>query len=141
METQGPLFRFAFQKQVYNEFLCSNAFIFILYHQAYDNNSRPKEATILGFGSLKYAGSSPCTLYEARILIYSDKTCKDMIDSTGNNGSGIVHALCAGYLTGGIDACQVIICYINHIECNSIVIHFIKKAHFRRGKYYCKVDF
>lgn len=77
--------------------------------QAYDSNSRPKEATILGFGSLKYNGDSPCTLREARILIYGDEACKEMIDSTGNNATNFKHALCAGYLAGGIDACQVII--------------------------------
>lgn len=71
------------------------------------DNNRSREATIQGLGSLKYKGPSPCTLHEARILLYSDADCRKMINSTGNNGSAMQGALCAGYLEGGIDACQV----------------------------------
>ncbi|XP_050303469.1 proclotting enzyme-like isoform X2 [Anthonomus grandis grandis] len=69
-------------------------------------NVRPKDGTVPGMGTLKYQGAMPCTLHEARLLIYPDGTCVDMINSTGNNGSDVKNAFCAGYLSGGIDTCQ-----------------------------------
>lgn len=72
----------------------------------YDNN-RSREAWVQGLGTLKYKGDVPCTLHEARVLLYSDAVCRRMLNSTGNNGSAMQHAICAGYLEGGIDACQV----------------------------------
>lgn len=71
------------------------------------NNTGAKEGTVQGLGVLKYQGGTPCTLHEARVLIYSDNDCKKMINSTGNDGNALQHAICAGYLSGGIDACQV----------------------------------
>ncbi|XP_066252131.1 clotting factor G beta subunit-like [Euwallacea similis] len=69
-------------------------------------NHRPRDGTVPGMGALKYQGQVPCTLHEARLLIYSDSTCIKMLNDSGNNGSQLEHALCAGYLSGGIDTCQ-----------------------------------
>lgn len=68
---------------------------------------RPKEATVPGLGTLRFKGAMPCTVHEARILIYSDNECRAMIHRTGNNGTQLQNAFCAGYLQGGIDTCQV----------------------------------
>ncbi|CAG9772514.1 unnamed protein product [Ceutorhynchus assimilis] len=68
--------------------------------------TRPREASVPGMGTLKYQGGMPCTLHEARILIYPDSTCGQMINSTGNKPDDIKNAFCAGYLAGGIDTCQ-----------------------------------
>lgn len=62
---------------------------------------------MVGLGSLKYNGEAPCKLNEARLLIYTDKECHKMLNETGNNDTLIKSAFCAGYLAGGIDACQV----------------------------------
>lgn len=70
-------------------------------------NPRPRDGTVPGMGTLKYEGPMPCTLHEARLLIYPDSACVKMMNDAGNNGSAIVNAFCAGYLTGGIDTCQV----------------------------------
>ncbi|XP_076259325.1 serine protease 33-like [Rhynchophorus ferrugineus] len=67
---------------------------------------KPKEGTVPGMGTLKYQGPLPCTLHEARLLIYTDDVCKKMIKDTGNDEKAVKNAFCAGYLTGGIDTCQ-----------------------------------
>lgn len=68
---------------------------------------KPKDGTVPGLGTLKYQGAMPCTVHEARLLIYNDTECHNMIKMTGNNDSLIKNAFCAGYLQGGIDTCQV----------------------------------
>ncbi|KAL1510014.1 hypothetical protein ABEB36_004672 [Hypothenemus hampei] len=67
---------------------------------------RPKEGTVPGLGALKHEGPMPCTVQEARLLIYPDTACRKMINDSGNNPSDVVNAFCAGYLAGGIDTCQ-----------------------------------
>ena len=71
-------------------------------------------------GTLKYQGAMPCTLHEARLLIYPDSTCKKMTNSTGNNASAITNAFCAGYMNGGIDTCQVRKMWLILLEENSL---------------------
>lgn len=92
------------------------------------DNNRAKEGIIQGLGVLKYQGSIPCTLREARILIYSDKDCKKMINSTGNDGNALQHAICAGYISGGIDACQVkkVACLCSDASYNLFFFHYIQ---------------
>lgn len=68
---------------------------------------KPKDGTVPGLGTLKYQGAMPCTVHEARLLIYNDSDCHDMINGTGNNATAIKNAFCAGYIQGGIDTCQV----------------------------------
>ncbi|XP_018573675.1 proclotting enzyme-like [Anoplophora glabripennis] len=68
--------------------------------------NKPNEGTVPGLGTLKYAGAMPCTVHEARLLIYNDTECYNMINSTGNNPKAIKNAFCAGYEQGGIDTCQ-----------------------------------
>lgn len=80
-----------------------NMFFFILS----ELKQKPKDGTVPGLGTLKYQGAMPCTVHEARILIYNDSDCHNMINRTGNNDSLITNAFCAGYLQGGIDTCQV----------------------------------
>ncbi|XP_030755690.1 proclotting enzyme-like [Sitophilus oryzae] len=67
---------------------------------------KPKEGTVPGMGTLKYQGPMPCTLHEARLLIYPDDECRKMIKTTGNNDTAMKNAFCAGYMTGGTDTCQ-----------------------------------
>ncbi|KAJ8921473.1 hypothetical protein NQ315_003091 [Exocentrus adspersus] len=67
---------------------------------------RPKEGTVPGLGTLKYEGAMPCTVHEARLLIYNDTECREMMNSTGNDPKAIRNAFCAGYEQGGIDTCQ-----------------------------------
>ncbi|XP_018327571.1 proclotting enzyme [Agrilus planipennis] len=65
-----------------------------------------KEGFVEGFGAIFYSGPDSCTLKEARVLIYSDYSCKKMIENTGNDPDYVKKAFCAGYLSGGIDTCQ-----------------------------------
>ncbi|KAJ8985361.1 hypothetical protein NQ317_008394 [Molorchus minor] len=67
---------------------------------------KPNDASVPGLGTLRYEGEMPCTVHEARILIYNDTVCYNMIQSTGNDPKSIKNAFCAGYLQGGIDTCQ-----------------------------------
>lgn len=70
--------------------------------------SRGKEAFIAGLGNLKYkAPKPPCTMHEARVKIYSDEECRKMLNKAEGGGDQFINGLCAGYLEGGIDACQV----------------------------------
>ncbi|XP_008201015.2 acyl-CoA desaturase 1 isoform X1 [Tribolium castaneum] len=68
--------------------------------------TRPREGSVPGLGTLRYHGSTPCTLHEARLLVYSDYECKKMLNRTGNDPNKLIGAFCAGYLQGGIDTCQ-----------------------------------
>lgn len=68
--------------------------------------TKPRDGTVIGLGTLKYHGATPCTLQEARLLLYSDMECRQMINKTGNDPKKVVRAFCAGYLQGGIDTCQ-----------------------------------
>ncbi|KAJ3650336.1 hypothetical protein Zmor_022030 [Zophobas morio] len=68
--------------------------------------NKPREGWVPGLGTLRYHGSTPCTLHEARLLVYSDSECRKMINSTGNDPKKLYRAFCAGYLQGGIDTCQ-----------------------------------
>ncbi|RZC32858.1 trypsin-1-like [Asbolus verrucosus] len=74
---------------------------------SYEPICLPKaEGTVPGMGTIKYHGSTPCTLHEARILIYPDDECRKMINRTGNDPKKVFRAFCAGYMQGGIDTCQ-----------------------------------
>lgn len=68
--------------------------------------TRPREGSVPGLGTLRYHGSTPCTLHEARLLLYTDWECKKMLNRTGNDPNKLFHAFCAGYMQGGIDTCQ-----------------------------------
>ncbi|KAJ8960534.1 hypothetical protein NQ318_013822 [Aromia moschata] len=72
----------------------------------YALKKKPNEASVPGLGTLRYQGRMPCTVHEARLLIYDDKECHDMIYRTGNDPKQIKNAFCAGYLQGGTDTCQ-----------------------------------
>lgn len=77
------------------------------------STSRGKEAYIAGLGNLKYkAPDPPCTLHEGRVKIYKDKECRKMLDKAEGGGDQLINGFCAGYLEGGIDACQVIINFV-----------------------------
>nr|XP_023016092.1 proclotting enzyme-like [Leptinotarsa decemlineata] len=67
---------------------------------------KPESGTVPGLGVLKYHGAMPCTLHEARLLVYNDTDCFNMIKNTGNDANAIKNAFCAGYIQGGIDTCQ-----------------------------------
>nr|XP_022904676.1 transmembrane protease serine 11A-like [Onthophagus taurus] len=74
----------------------------------YGSKSRPKEAIIAGYGVLKFHDIKvSCVMREARIRIYSDKDCKKMLHKADPEVENFVNAFCAGYLEGGVDACQV----------------------------------
>lgn len=45
---------------------------------------------------------------EARVKIYPDPDCRKMLDEADHTGKDLINAFCAGYLEGGIDACQVL---------------------------------
>lgn len=61
-----------------------------------------------GFGNMKYGDNTePCEMKEARILLYSDDVCKKMLKSQDEDEKEFINAFCAGYMEGGIDACQV----------------------------------
>ncbi|XP_049821320.1 proclotting enzyme-like [Aethina tumida] len=66
----------------------------------------PLEGTVLGMGALKFNGSVPCTLHEARLLIYPEEKCRDIITKSGNNASAMINVFCAGYTTANADTCQ-----------------------------------
>ncbi|KAG5894041.1 hypothetical protein JTB14_037886 [Gonioctena quinquepunctata] len=67
---------------------------------------RPEAGTVPGLGVLRYQGAMPCTVHEARLLVYNDTDCYNMINRTGNDPKAITNAFCAGYIRGGIDTCQ-----------------------------------
>ncbi|KAF2887532.1 hypothetical protein ILUMI_18641, partial [Ignelater luminosus] len=71
------------------------------------SETRGREGWVQGLGRLNHdSRAAPCTLQEARLLIYPDETCIKMLNSTGNDVEAFVHAFCAGYLEGKIDTCQ-----------------------------------
>ncbi|CAH1119191.1 unnamed protein product [Phaedon cochleariae] len=72
----------------------------------YEINKMPPDGTVPGLGTLKYHGAMPCTVHEARLLVYNNSECVRMINSTGNDAKAIKNAFCAGYIQGGIDTCQ-----------------------------------
>lgn len=69
------------------------------------------EAYVIGFGALKYdTNDFPCTLNEARLLMYSHEVCNNMLLKTEQGPVDPIDSttvLCAGYLTGTFDACNV----------------------------------
>nr|XP_022904675.1 cationic trypsin-like [Onthophagus taurus] len=68
---------------------------------------RPKEALVTGLGELKFnSRDTPCTVHEARVLMYPDKTCRSMLNQADGTGKKLKGAFCAGYLSGGIDSCR-----------------------------------
>nr|CAI5855494.1 unnamed protein product [Callosobruchus analis] len=67
---------------------------------------RPKDGYVPGLGTLRYKGAMPCTVHEARLLIFNDSDCLTMINKTGNDIKSFKNAFCAGYTQGGIDTCQ-----------------------------------
>ncbi|CAH0559651.1 unnamed protein product [Brassicogethes aeneus] len=67
---------------------------------------KPKVGIVTGLGTLRFKGDEPCTLKEARILIYSDLDCRKMLNRSEGTGNDLDKAFCAGYLQGGIDTCQ-----------------------------------
>uniref|UniRef100_A0A6P7FUB0 Trypsin-1-like n=1 Tax=Diabrotica virgifera virgifera TaxID=50390 RepID=A0A6P7FUB0_DIAVI len=67
---------------------------------------KPIDATVPGLGTLRYHGAMPCTVHEARLLIYNDTVCRAMMNKTGNDARIMEKSFCAGYLQGGIDTCQ-----------------------------------
>ncbi|GJQ69111.1 hypothetical protein Trydic_g6274 [Trypoxylus dichotomus] len=74
--------------------------------KAFDSSTRPHAGHITGLGKKKWrAPQGTCTLQEATVKIYDDDTCRNIINSSGGKGELFIHAFCAGYLEGGIDAC------------------------------------
>ncbi|KAF2891211.1 hypothetical protein ILUMI_14962, partial [Ignelater luminosus] len=72
------------------------------------SETRGREGWVQGLGHLNHdSRAAPCTLQEARLLIYPEETCIKMLNSTENDVEAFVHAFCAGYLEGKIDTCQV----------------------------------
>lgn len=75
--------------------------------KALDDGTRGKEGIVMGLGNLQYGNSEePCKLKEARVLVYNDQVCKKMLKEQEEDPEAFVHAFCAGYLEGKIDACQ-----------------------------------
>ncbi|XP_019872945.1 proclotting enzyme [Aethina tumida] len=68
--------------------------------------NKPKEGVVPGLGTVRFKGVEPCTLKEARLLIYPDAECKKMLNREEGTGNNLDKAFCAGYLQGGIDTCQ-----------------------------------
>lgn len=68
------------------------------------------KAIVAGWGSIKENGKSTCILRDVKIPIISNLDC---IQNT-NYASGMIteNMICAGYLDGEEDSCQV--CYIFH---------------------------
>ncbi|KAM3869115.1 transmembrane protease serine 2 [Diretmus argenteus] len=67
------------------------------------NLSPERQAWITGWGALRYQGSSPDTMMQAQVTIYSPHTCNrmDVLD-----GKVTDSMFCAGKLQGGVDTCQ-----------------------------------
>ncbi|CAH1975661.1 unnamed protein product [Acanthoscelides obtectus] len=74
----------------------------------FEMSKRYKDGYVPGLGTLRYRGAMPCTVHEARLLIFNDSDCLAMINKTGNDLNSFKNAFCAGYTQGGIDTCQVL---------------------------------
>lgn len=100
----------------------------ILYFKALTDREKPREAYINGLGDLEWQSkTATCTMHEARILIYNDQVCRNMLNSQQEDGSQLKNAFCAGYLQGGIDGCQVC-----KVSSNANII--IRKKYFPLGR-------
>ena len=61
------------------------------------------ECTVVGWGKLKWQGTKPDVLREAKVRLVSTSICNSV-----KSYNGTIHgrALCAGFEKGGVDACQ-----------------------------------